>query len=128
LGDRHFRPSGENVGELALTLRVEMHDNHESSVDVVGEIFKKHLQGMHAPGGCSDAHRRKPLWFAVDFFLVAGRGDAIVVVVHSPSHSLACDNATCGKMPSWPITRMQQSHAKFLLVVDRYRMGAASTA
>ena len=50
LGHRHFRPSGENIGELALALRVEMHDNHESGVDVVGQTFEKHLQRVDAAG------------------------------------------------------------------------------
>lgn len=61
LGHRHFRPSGQNVGELALAPRIEMHDDNEGGVDVVGETFEKHLQGVNAPGGRSDAHRWKSL-------------------------------------------------------------------
>ena len=61
LGHRHSRASGENVGKLALVPRIEMHDNNESGVDVVRQAFEKHLQGVDASGGCSDADRRKPL-------------------------------------------------------------------
>ena len=61
LGHRHSGPSGENAGKLALVRRIEMHDNNESGVDVVRQAFEKHLQGVDASGGCSDADRRKPL-------------------------------------------------------------------
>ena len=61
LGHRHSRPSGENAGKLALVRRIEMHDNNESGVNVVRHAFEKHLQGVNASGGCSDANRRKPL-------------------------------------------------------------------
>jgi hypothetical protein len=58
---RHSGASGDNVGKFALARRIEMHDNDESGVDVVRETFEKHLQGVHASGGRSDANRRKSL-------------------------------------------------------------------
>jgi hypothetical protein len=38
-----------------------MHNNDESSVDIVGETFEKHLQGVDAPGERPNANRREPL-------------------------------------------------------------------
>ena len=40
-----------------------MHDDDESCVDVIRETFEKHLQGMNAAGGGSDANRRKAVRF-----------------------------------------------------------------
>ena len=41
LSHRHPRPRSENVGKLALVRRIEMHDDNESSVDIVRQAFKK---------------------------------------------------------------------------------------
>ena len=49
LGHRHFCARGKNGGELTLALRVEMEDNNESRIDVVGKSLEKHLQSVHAP-------------------------------------------------------------------------------
>ena len=58
-----------------------MHDNNEGGVDIVGEAFKKHLQGVNASGGRPDANRRKPLpdHFMTRSSLVLGRTDPIII-------------------------------------------------
>ena len=61
LGHRHSRASGQNAGKLALVPGIKMHDNNEGRVNIVWETFEKHLQGVDASGGCSDADGRKPL-------------------------------------------------------------------
>ena len=50
LGDRHSRASGQNAGKLALATGVEMHDDNERRLDIVGQAFEKHLQGVDAAG------------------------------------------------------------------------------
>ena len=61
LRHRHSRSGRENAGKLALVPGIEMHDDNESRVDIVRQTFEKHLQGVNAPGGRSDADRRKSL-------------------------------------------------------------------
>ena len=61
LRHRHSRASRKNAGQLALVLRIEMHDNNEGGVDILRETFEEHLQSVNASRGRSDADRRKSL-------------------------------------------------------------------
>jgi hypothetical protein len=84
LGDRHSRASGQNAGKLALATRVEMHDDNESRLDIVGQAFEKHLQGVDATGGRSNANRWKPLprRLLAHSPRVFGRADPMIIIAH----------------------------------------------
>jgi hypothetical protein len=84
LGDRHSSASGQNAGKLALATRVEMHDDNESRLDIVGQAFEKHLQGVDAAGRGSNANRRNalPRRLLARSTRVFGRADPLIIIVH----------------------------------------------
>jgi hypothetical protein len=61
-----------------------MHDNNKSRIDIVGETFEKHLQGVDAPGRRPNANR----WEAFSGLVLArfspffGRTDLMIIVGH----------------------------------------------
>ena len=61
LGDRHFGARREDRRQFALMLRVEMDDDDEGGVHLVGQALEERLQRMHAAGRGADADGRKPL-------------------------------------------------------------------
>ena len=79
LGHRHFRSSGKDVGKFALATRIEMDDNNERGLDVVREALEKHLEGVDASGGGSDADRRKPFFRPFPGRPIRIRGRLLVV-------------------------------------------------
>ena len=49
LGDRHFRACAENAGELAAEFRVEMEDDDEGRIRLLGQRLEKALESFHPP-------------------------------------------------------------------------------
>ena len=77
LGDRHPGPRREDGRQFALVRRIEMDDDDESRVDLVGQAFEERLQGADAAGRGPNADCREPLDFAA--FHLRGRGGSFVV-------------------------------------------------
>ena len=61
LGYRHLSSRGENIGKFALMPRIKMNDNNKSGIDVIGQTFEKHLQGLDPTRGRSNADGWKSL-------------------------------------------------------------------
>jgi hypothetical protein len=93
LGHRHFRPRGENIGKLALALRIEMHHNNERCVDVGRKTFEKHLQRVDAAGGRSNAHGREafPCRLPARSPFVFRKTGPLFIIAHLGTERLARD-------------------------------------
>ena len=78
LGDRHPGPRREDGRQFALVRRIEMDDDDESRVDLLGEVFEECLQSADAAGRGSNSDGREPL----DFAALQLRGRGVSVVVH----------------------------------------------
>jgi len=59
LRDRHLRPRGQNTGELAPGIRIEVNDDDESRVGVGWDAGKEGLECLNAPCRSSDSDNRR---------------------------------------------------------------------
>jgi hypothetical protein len=73
LRDLHARSSGQDARELALVLGVEVDDDDESGIDIVGQALEKHLQGMDSSCRRSDSDGREALGALLGRFRIWGR-------------------------------------------------------
>ena len=83
LGDRHPGARREDARQFALVRWIEVDDDDESGLYVVGQVFKEGLQGANAAGRGADADRRDSLQAAsAGDCLATGARRLAVVAVH----------------------------------------------
>src|SRR5215469_1416093 len=86
LSRRHLGAAAEDARQVALVLRIKMHDHHKTHPEALWECLKESLQGTNPAGGCANSDNRR---FDVRLRYAAGMLRIVVTINHDANSQVA---------------------------------------